>query len=113
MVIVTDLAVMVGLPVLLFALHRLWPEAVESRKILVLMVLGTWFIYTFFGSRLIHGGATRFVVFSALVVAALGAVMFLVIKKFPDQVRRHDTAFRLGFAATAAAVALAGWRVFG
>ena len=111
MVMATDLVVMVGLPVLLFIIHRLWPEAVESRKTLILSILGAWFIYTFFGSRLLHGGATRFVFFSAIIVAALGAVMFLIIKNFPEQVRRHDTAFRIGFAATAAAAALVGWRV--
>ena len=113
MVIVTDLAVMVGLPVLLFIVHRLWPEAVERQKNVILAVLGAWFLYTFFGSQLVHGGATKFVIFSALVVVTLGAAMFLVIKNYPDQVRRHDTAFRLGFAATAAAAALVGWRVFG
>ena len=113
MVIITDLLVMVGLPVLLFIVHRLWPEAVESRKPLILAVLGAWFLYTFFGSRLLHGGATKLVIFSAIVVAALGSIMFLVIKNFPDHVRRHDTSFRIGFAATAAAAALVGWRVFG
>ena len=113
MVIISDLLIMIGLPVALFVLHRLWPEAVESRKTLRLSVLAVWFLYTFFGSRLLHGGASRFVIFSGLVVAALGAVMFLVIKKFPDQVRRHDAAFRVGFAATAAVAALAGWRLFG
>ena len=113
MVIFSDLLIMVGLPVALFVLHRLWPETVESRKTLILSILSAWFLYTFFGSRLIHGGATKFVVFSAIVVAALGEIMFLIIKNFPDQVRRHDTAFRIGFAATAAAAALVGWRVFG
>ena len=115
MVIVTDLAVMVGLPVLLFIVHRLWPEAVERQKNVILAVLSVWFLYTFFGSRLIHSGGEniRFVVFSACVISAAGAVMFLVIKNYPEQVRRHDTAFRIGFAATAAAAALVGWRVFG
>ena len=112
MVMFSDLLIMVGLPVTLFIVHRLWPEAVESRKPLILAILSIWFLYTFFGSRLIHGGATKFVFFSALVVVALGAAMFLVIKNFPDQVRRHDTSFRIGFAATAAAAALAGWRFF-
>ena len=112
MVMFSDLLIMVGLPVLLFVLHRLFPEAVEGRKTLILSILSIWFLYTFFGSRLIHGGATQFVLFSALVVAALGALMFLVIKNYPDQVRRHDTAFRIGFAATAAAAALVGWRLF-
>lgn len=114
MVMFSDLLIMVGLPVALFIAHRLWPEAVERRKNLMLAILSGWFLYTFFGSRLIHsGGATKFVIFSALVVVALGAVMFLVIKKYPDQVKKHDTAFRMGFAATAAAAALAGWRFFG
>ena len=113
MVIVTDLAVMVGLPVLLFIVHRLWPEAVERQKNVILAVLSVWFLYTFFLSRLVHGGATNLVIFSACVVGALGAIMFLIIKNFPDQVRRHDTSFRIGFAATAAAAALAGWRFFG
>ena len=113
MVIVADLAVMVGLPVALFIAHRIWPEAVESRKTLILSVLAVWFLYTFFGSRLLHGGATRFVVFSGIVVAALGAIMFLIIKNYPDQVRKHDTAFRVGFAAIAAVAALGGWRLFG
>ena len=113
MVIITDLLVMVGLPVALFIVHRLFPETVESRKTLILAVLGVWFAYTFFGSRLLHGGATNLVIFSACVVGALGAIMFLIIKNYPDQVRRHDTSFRIGFAATAAAVALVGWRVFG
>ena len=114
MVIISDLVIMVGLPVLLFIVHRLWPEAVESRKILILSILGAWFIYTFFGSRLIHGGENiRFVVFSACIIGAAGAAMFLIIKNFPDQVRQHDTAFRLGFAATAAAAAVVGWRLFG
>ena len=114
MVIVTDLAVMIGLPVVLFILHRLWPEAVEQQKNGILAVLGVWFIYTFFGSRLIHSGGEniRFVVFSACVIGAAGAVMFLVIKKFPDQVKKHDTAFRMGFAAIAAVAALVGWRLF-
>ena len=112
MVIISDLLIMIGLPVALFVLHRLFPEAVERRKNLILSILSIWFLYTFFGSRLIHGGATQFVLFSALVVAALGALMFLVIKNYPDQVRRHDTAFRIGFAATAAAAALVGWRLF-
>ena len=113
MVIVADLAVMIGLPVLLFIVHRLWPEAMESRKPFVLAILGVWFSYTFFGSRLLHGGATNLVIFSACVVGALGAIMFLIIKNYPDQVRKHDTAFRIGFMATAAAAALVGWRVFG
>ena len=113
MVIISDLLVMVGLPVSLFIAHRLWPEAVEGRKNVILAVLSVWFLYTFFLSRLVHGGATKFVIFSALVVVALGAAMFLVIKNFPDQVRRHDTSFRIGFAATAAAASLAGWRFFG
>lgn len=113
MVMFSDLLIMVGVPVALFIFHRLWPEAVEGRKTLILAVLAVWFLYTFFGSRLLHGGATRFVVFSGIVVAALGAIMFLIIKNFPDQVRRHDTSFRIGFAATAAAAALAGWRFFG
>ena len=113
MVIISDLVIMVGLPVLLFIVHRLWPEAVESRKILILSILGAWFIYTFFVSRLIHGGATKFIIFSACVVGALAAVMFLVIKNYPDQVRQHDTAFRIGFAATAAAAGVVGWRLLG
>lgn len=113
MVMFSDLLIMIGLPVALFVLHRLFPETVESRKTLILSVLAVWFLYTFFGSRLLAGGATRFVVFSAIVVAALGAIMFLIVKNYPDQVRRHDTAFRIGFAATAAAAALAGWRFFG
>ena len=114
MVIVADLAVMVGLPVVLFVLHRLWPEAVEGRKNVILAVLSVWFLYTFFGSRLIHSGGEniRFVVFSACIIGAAGAVMFLVIKKFPDQVKKHDTAFRMGFAAIAAVAALVGWRLF-
>ena len=117
MVMISDLLIMIGLPVLLFIAHRLWPEAVESRKPLILAVLGTWFVYTFFGSRLLHGGGEnseniRFVVFSACVIGAAGAVMFLVIKKFPDQVKKHDTAFRMGFAAIAAVAALVGWRLF-
>lgn len=115
MVIVTNLAVMVGLPVVLFIVHRLWPEAVESRKTVMLSILALWFLYTFFGSRLIQSGGEniRFVIFSACVVGALGAIMFLIIKNFPGQVRRYDTEFRMGFAATAAAAALAGWRLFG
>ena len=113
MVIISDLLIMIGLPVALFVLHRLFPEAVERRKNLILSILSIWFLYTFLGSRLVHGGATKFVIFSALVVAALGSIMFLVIKNYPEQVRRHDTAFRIGFAATAAAAALVGWRVFG
>ena len=113
MVIISDLLVMVGLPVTLFIAHRLWPSAVEGRKTLILSILGVWFSYTFFGSRLLHGGETQFVLFSALVVAALGAIMFLVVKNFPDQVRRHDTALRIGFAAIAAVAALVGWRLFG
>ena len=113
MVIISDLLIMIGLPVALFVLHRLWPEAVESRKTLILSVLAVWFLYTFFGSRLLHGGATKFVIFSAFVVAVLGAVMFLVIKNYPDQVRRHDAAFRVGFASTAAAAGVVGWRLFG
>ena len=115
MVMFSDLLIMVGLPVLLFVLHRLFPEAVERRKNLMLAILSGWFLYTFLGSRLIHsdGENIRFVVFSACVISAAGAVMFLVIKNYPEQVRRHDTAFRIGFAATAAAAALVGWRVFG
>ena len=115
MVMISDLLIMIGLPVLLFIAHRLWPEAVESRKPLILAVLGVWFIYTFFGSRLLHGGGEniRFVVFSACVIGAAGAVMFLVIKKFPDQVKKYDTAFRMGFAAIAAVAALVGWRLLG
>ena len=113
MVIISDLLIMIGLPVTLFVLHRLFPEAVERRKNLILSILSIWFLYTFFGSRLLHGGETQFVLFSALVVAALGAIMFLIVKNFPDQVRRHDAAFRVGFAATAAVAALAGWRLFG
>ena len=115
MVIIADLLVMVGLPVALFIVHRIWPDAVESRKSLILAVLGVWFIYTFLGSRLLHssGENIRFVVFSACVIGAAGAAMFLIIKNYPDQVRRHDTAFRIGFAATAAVAALGGWRLFG
>lgn len=113
MVIISDLLIMIGLPVTLFVLHRLFPEAVERRKNLILSILSIWFLYTFFGSRLLHGGETQFVLFSALVVAALGAIMFLIVKNFPDQVRQHDTAFRLGFAATAAAAGVVGWRLFG
>ena len=113
MVMISELLVMVGLPVLLFIVHRFWPEAVEGRKTLILAILGVWFIYTFFGSRLIRGGATNLVIFSACIVGALGAIMFLIIKNYPDQVRRHDTAFLIVFAATAAAAALAGWRLFG
>ena len=113
MVIISDLLIMIGLPVTLFVLHRLFPEAVERRKNLILSILSIWFLYTFFGSRLLHGGETQFVLFSALVVAALGAIMFLVVKNFPDQVRRHDTALRIGFAAIAAVAALVGWRLFG
>ena len=113
MVMFSDWLVMVGLPVALFIVHRLWPEAVERQKNVILALLSIWFLYTFFGSRLLHGGATRFVIFSALVVAALGAVMFLVIKNYPDQVREHDTAFRLGFATTAAVAGVVGWRLFG
>lgn len=111
MVMFSDLLIMIGLPVALFVLHRLFPEAVEGRKTLILSILSIWFLYTFFGSRLIHGGATKFVIFSAFVVASLGAIMFLVIKRFPDQVKKYDTAFRIGFAAAAAAAALVGWRV--
>ena len=114
MVMFSDLLIMVGLPVALFIAHRLRPEAVERRKNLMLAILSGWFLYTFFGSRLIHSGGEniRFVVFSACVIGAAGAVMFLVIKKFPDQVKKHDTAFRMGFAAIAAVAALVGWRLF-
>ncbi len=113
MVIITDLVIMIGLPVALFIVHRLWKETVESRKTLILSILGVWFAYTFFGSQLVHGGETSFVIFSACVVGALTAVMFLIVKNYPDQVRQHDTAFCLGFAATAAAAAFVGWRLFG
>ena len=103
MVIISDLLIMIGLPVALFVLHRLFPEAVERRKNLILSILSIWFLYTFFGSRLIHGGATQFVLFSALVVAALGALMFLVIKNYPDQVRcsAHPRASAAGLCADA------------
>ena len=115
MVIISDLLIMIGLPVALFVLHRLFPEAVERRKNLMLAILSGWFLYTFLGSRLIHSGGEniRFVVFSACIIGAAGAAMFLIIKNYPEQVRRHDTAFRIGFMATAAAAALVGWRVFG
>lgn len=113
MVMISDLLIMIGLPVLLFIVHRIWPEAVEGRKNIILAVLSVWFAYTFFGSRLLHGGATRFVVFSACIIGAAGAAMFLIIKNFPDQVREHDTAFRLGFATTAAVAGVVGWRFFG
>ena len=112
MVIVTDLLIMVGLPIVLFIVHCLWPEAVERRKNLVITILAAWFIYTFFGSRFLHGENYRFIIFSASVVGALATAMFLIIKNFPDHARNYDKCFRIGFAVAAAAAVLAGGRFF-
>jgi len=113
MVIVADLAIMIGLPVALWTLHRLWPSAVENRKPLMLSILAGWFCYTFFGSRLMRGESMLMVGYSALIMAVLAAGMVLVVKKFPEQARKYDRYFRIGFMAAAAAAMLAGWTTGG
>ena len=113
MVIITDLLIMIGIPVVLFIAHHLFPEAVENRKPMILMVLAAWFVYTFVGSRIVAGESTLMILYSALIVAVLAAVMVLVLKKFPEHAHRYNSWFRFGFMAAAAAAMVAGWTAGG
>jgi drug/metabolite transporter (DMT)-like permease len=111
MVMVADLLIMIGLPIALFVIHRLWPEAVERRKSAIFGVLFAWFAYTFFGSRIVRGESITMIAYSALIVAVLTAIMVIILKQFPDQARKNDRWFRFGFMAAAAASMIVGWRL--
>lgn len=113
MVMLIDLAVMIGLPVILFVLHRLWPSQVGRQKNMMLGVLFAWFLYTFFGSRIVRGESITMIAYSALIVAVLAAIMALVVKKFPEQARKYDQYFRIGFMAAAVAAMIVGWTAGG
>lgn len=106
-----DLLIMIGFPVILFVLHRLFPEALENRKSLILTVLAAWFAYTFVGSRLVAGESMIIVAYSGLIVAVLASIMVLVLKYLPDQAQRYNQQFRFGFMAAAAAAMIVGWRL--
>ena len=113
MVIIADLLIMVGLPVALFVIHRLCPESVGRNKNLFFGILTGWFLYTFFGSRLVRGESMLMVGYSVLIVAVLAATMVVILKNFPDQARRYNQQIRFGFMAAAVAAMVAGWTVGG
>lgn len=113
MVIIADLLIMVGLPVALFVIHRLCPESVGRNKNLFFGILTGWFLYTFFGSRIVRGESMLMVGYSVLIVAVLVGVMILVLKQFPEQAEKYSQYFRIGFMAAAAAAMIVGWTVGG
>ena len=113
MVIIADLLIMIGLPVVLFVLHRLWPSQVGRQKNMILGALFAWFIYTFFGSRIVAGESMLMVGYSLLIVAVLAAVMVVILKQFPDQAAKYSQQIRFGFMAAAAAAMIAGWTAGG
>lgn len=113
MVMLIDLAIMIGLPVVLFIVHRLWREAVERQKNGILLGLLTWFAYTFFGSQIVRGEPMIMVVYSAVIVAVLAAGMVVILKQFPDQAAKYSQQIRFGFMAAAAAAMIVGWTAGG
>lgn len=113
MVIIADLLIMIGLPIVLFVMHRLWPQLIARQKNGILAILAAWFSYTFFGSRIGAGESITMVAYSALIVAVMVVIMVLVLKYLPDQARKYNSYFRFGFMAAAAVAMVTGWMAGG